>query len=277
MAPIDNLYAYMHQANVYFVVVSLALASLFFAVNLLARTDPRLNELIAPTFQVKFASDSNSAHWLFGCNRGTFVQVIDVLMYSMIIAFILVDGLLLDISNGTSCQFAQTVYVDSGYECFLVRRGLVGSLQAFSFNCTAALTNGANGFMCFRGINYEEIDFYLFANTVGISAALLPPLVFAIQFLSFLLLWTIDRVSCVNAKEPKPYRRRLISWGIIFIVGTCGLLAVLLFLFYASIVSRETFIVALTFFIQGCLYALLRILDEKNSGDMLEVPGPEEL
>ena len=270
MAPIDNLYAYMHQANVYFVVVALGLAVVFFAVNGLARVDHRVNELIAPTFQVKFASNSNQVHGKFGRCRRSFVQVIDVLMYSMIIAFILVDGLLLDISNGTSCQFAQAEYSDSGYDCFLVRRGFVGSLQAFSFNCSAALTNGANGFMCFRAIGYEEIDFYLLANTVGISAALLPPLVFAIQFLSLLILWTVDKVSCTT-EEPKQNKRRLIAWSIIFVFGTCSLIGVLLFLFYASTITRETFIVALTFFVQGCFYALIRVLDDKESEDTLEI------
>ena len=269
MAPIDNLYAYMHQANVYFVVVALGLAVVFFAVNGLARVDHRVNELIAPTFQVKFASNSNHVHGKFGRYRRSFVQVIDVLMYSMIIAFILVDGLLLDISNGTSCQFAQAEYSDSGYDCFLVRRGFVGSLQATVLQHSRTVQT-VSSFMCFRAIGYEEIDFYLLANTVGISAALLPPLVFAIQFLSLLILWTVDKVSCTT-EEPKQNKRRLIAWSIIFVFGTCSLIGVLLFLFYASTITRETFIVALTFFVQGCFYALIRVLDDKESEDTLEI------
>lgn len=261
---LGELNAYRRLANEYFVGVAFALLAAFLLLNALGQIDPRVARIITPTFRVQAPTHKGTENRSLICrllNRHFLMQALSVFIYAMIISFILVDGLLLDTNSGTSCEFAEREFANSGYDCFLIRRDISGSLIAFDFNCTAAPT--ANGFFCYREIDFEETDFYLFANTVGISAALFPPLVFATELMTLAFLWVVDFVACVDREDKaSSTRRRVFVWAILFVSVLAGVGTGVIFLLFTSVIVRETLILVVAFVFQGGCNSLVKIIDD---------------
>ena len=266
---LSALNVYRRQANEYFIAVSFAILGLFLVLNVLGQFDSRVGKLITPTFRVQPPSRKVMKERSLICaflNRRFLKQTLGVFIYAMIISFILVDGLLLDVNTGTSCEFAERTFANEGYACFLVERQISGSFVAFEFNCTAAPT--ANGFLCYREIEFQETDFYLFANTVGISAALFPPLVFATELMTLAFLWIVDFVACVDRTDKAAStKRRMIVWAVLFIVVLSGTGYGVIVLFFTSVIVRETVIVVVAFVFQGGCNSLVKIIDDHEEAN----------
>lgn len=247
-----------------FAAVASSVFCFFLLVGAFARFDRKLNKSMLEFFSPKPVATEEESEGqplkLVYRYRKTIVQVMDWAVYAVITGFILTDGFFADLQLGISCEFARDSLEPNGYTCFQGFLNLDGSSGTFALDCDA-FAPPLEGYTCFRKVEYSEVDFYLAANVLGISAALLPPFIFGILLLSRLL---FAAVSLVTLPLADPRMKRLTRKGLLvvqWLICFPTILYYLLLAFHDYIIGFESFTVVLFVYLQGTVHALMHQLD----------------
>ena len=268
LTPSQQIAEFVKYQNQTFLAIFGSIIGVFAGVGILGRFDKTLNANLMDYFSAKPSATDEECEGqplrpLFKY-RKTLVQIMDWAAYASVSGFIITDGLFADAEQGTDCTFAEDNLVSpvGPYTCFSVSLNLDATSFTTALNC-ALPKSVAEGYYCFRRVNPSEINFYTTSNVIGISAALLPPFIFSVKLLAFLLVTAAKVLSfwIEDAKKQRMVRKGLIvaQWFVVFPV----LMYVLLALFHDYLIGYELFTAVLFVYVQGTVHGLITLVDSE--------------